>query len=66
MTIKINDETYLDTKEAMKRLSVSRPTLDTLVSDGRLKRYTQGIRKSHYYKEVELDKLLEMREEGKE
>jgi excisionase family DNA binding protein len=63
MTIQINGDTYLDTKEAMDYLGVSRPTLDALVDDGRLKRYKQGIRRLNYYKQADLNKLLEMRED---
>lgn len=63
MPTEINKETYLNTSEAMSHLGVSRPTLEALVSDGRLKRYKQGIRKTHYYKLADLDRLLELRED---
>ena len=63
MPIEINGETYLNTSEAMGRLGVSRPTFDNLVKEGRLKRYRQGIRQVAYYKQSDLDKLLEMRED---
>lgn len=59
----INNEIYLNTSEAMSHLGVSRPTLESLVSDKRLTRYKQGIRKTHYYKLSDLDKLLELRED---
>lgn len=63
MPTKINGEQYLNTSEALGKLGVSRPTLEALVTDGRLKRYRQGIRKTHYYKEADLNKLLELRED---
>lgn len=63
MPTEINGETYLNTAEAMTYLKVSRPTIDALVSDGRLKRYKQGIRKTHYYKQADLSGLLELRED---
>jgi predicted DNA-binding transcriptional regulator AlpA len=63
MSININGETYLNTSEAMGKLGVSRPTFDSLVKNGQLKRYQQGIRKIAYYKLSELEGLLEMREE---
>jgi excisionase family DNA binding protein len=64
MPIDVNGETFLNTKEAMKKLGVSRPTFDNLVKSGRLKRYRQGVRQLPYYKESDLDNLLRMREEG--
>ncbi len=63
MPIQINNETYLNTSEAMKHLGVSRTTLDSLVSSSRLTRYKQGIRKAHYYKQADLDKLLELKQD---
>lgn len=63
MPIQINNETYLNTNEATTYLGVSRPTLDSLVSSGRLTRYKQGIRKTHYYKQSDLARLLELRED---
>jgi predicted DNA-binding transcriptional regulator AlpA len=62
MPIEMNGETYLNTSEAMGRLGVSRPTFDNLVKTGQLKRYRQGIRQTAYYKQSDIDRLLEMRE----
>ena len=64
MPIQIGDETYLSTPEACERLSVSRETLNNHVKSGRLRRYKQGVRRTSYYKQSEIDKLLEFREES--
>jgi len=66
MPIQIDGETYLNTSEAMGRLGVSRPTFDRIVKEGRLKRYRQGIRQVAYYKQSDVDRLLEMREDENE
>ena len=63
MPVEFNGATYLSTSEAMSHLSVSRTTLDELVKNGRLKRYKQGIRRANYFKQADLDKLLEFRED---
>lgn len=63
MPVQINGETYLTTSEAMGKLGVSRPTFDALVKSGRLTRYKQGIRQTHYYKLSDLDRLLEVTED---
>jgi predicted DNA-binding transcriptional regulator AlpA len=62
MPIEVNGETYLNTSEAMGRLGVSRPTFDNLVKTGQLRKYRQGIRQAAYYKQSDIDRLLEMRE----
>jgi predicted DNA-binding transcriptional regulator AlpA len=62
MPIEVNGETYLNTAEATGKLGVSRPTFDNLVKTGQLKKYQQGVRRISYYKQSELDRLLEMRE----
>lgn len=64
MPITISGETYLNTAEAMGRLGISRPTFDRLVKEGRLRKYTQGIRRTTYYKESEVLDLLRMRSNG--
>lgn len=61
MTIEINGETYLNTAEAMVKLGVSRPTFDALVKSGQLTKYRQGIRQVAYYRQSDLNALLEMR-----
>lgn len=63
MSIMKDGETYLNTAEAAAYLGVSRATVDAMVQDGRLRRYKQGIRKANYYKQSDLDKLLEIRED---
>lgn len=65
MPIQIDGEVFLNTVEAMQHLGVSRPTLDGLVADGKLKRFKQGIRKLYYFKQSDLDKILSMREDDK-
>ncbi len=61
MPIQVKGVTYLNTSEAMGRLGVSRPTFDKLVKDGRLPQYRQGIRNLPYYRESDVNELLEMR-----
>lgn len=63
MPIDVNGETYLNTSEAMNFLGVSRTTLDAMVSDGRVRRYKQGVRRLNYFKQSELARLLEFRED---
>lgn len=65
MPIEINGETYLNTSEAMGRLGVSRPKFDSLVKEGQLRRYRQGVRQVAYYKLSDLERLLEMREDDR-
>ncbi len=65
MPIQVKGETYLNTSEAQGRLGISRPTFDNLVKQGQLKRYRQGVRQLPYYKEVDVNRLLEMREAEK-
>ena len=63
MPIQFEDEMYLNTKEACKHLSVSRETLNNYVNGGRIARHKRGIGRTSYYKQVDLDKLLEIRKE---
>lgn len=63
MPIQINDESYLTTSEACEHLQVTRETLNNYVRSGRLRRYKQGVRRTSYYKQSDLDRLLEFREE---
>lgn len=63
MPVQIGDEIYLNTTEACERLGVTRETLNNYVKSGRLQRYKQGVRRTSYYKQAELDKLLEFRKE---
>lgn len=58
----INNETYYSTREAMDYLGISRPTLDSLVDSGTLRRFKQGIRRTIYYRKADLDQILEVRE----
>jgi excisionase family DNA binding protein len=62
----INGESYLTSLEATERLQVSRQTLENLVKDGTLKKYRQGIRRTIYFKESEVESLLEIKEVDKE
>jgi excisionase family DNA binding protein len=66
MPIQIRGETYLNTSEAMGRLGVSRPTFDNLVKAGQLTKYRQGVRQVAYYRQSDVDALLEMREANDE
>jgi len=62
MPTNINGEMYLTSLEATERLQVSRQTLENLVSEGKLKKYRQGIRRTIFFKESEVVKLLEVKE----
>jgi excisionase family DNA binding protein len=64
MPIEVKGETYLNAKEASSYLGVSRETLNNYVNAKRIKRYKQGIGRTAYYKQTELDRLLEMREDS--
>ena len=63
-----NNETYLNTEEARKFLRVSRQTINNLVREGRLQQYKQGITRTVYYKQTELEALTDIRpvEHGEE
>ena len=62
MSIEINGETYLDAKETCQRLSISRETLNALVNQKKLGKYKQGIRRNVFYKESDVNRLLEIRQ----
>ncbi len=66
MPVVIDGETYLNTSEACEHLGVSRETLNNYVNAGRLHRYKRGIGRTAYYKQSDLDRLLEMRREDHE
>jgi len=66
MPVEIDGGTYLSTSEACKYLGVSRETLNNYVKAGRLHRYKRGIGRAAYYKQSDLDRLLEMRRENDE
>jgi len=57
---------YLNTTEACGYLGISRETLNNYVNAGRLHRYKRGIGRAAYYRQSDLDRLLEMRREDYE
>lgn len=61
MPVKINEEIYLTVNETRDRLGVSRQTVENLVIEGRLTKYRQGIRRTVYFKQTDVEKLLEIR-----
>ena len=61
MTIVKDGETYLSTEEACDFLGVTRQTLSRYVRDGRLQQYRQGITRTIYYKQTELQSLADIR-----
>ncbi len=66
MPIELKGETYLNTSEACTHLGISRETLNNYVNAGRIKRYKQGIGRTSYYKLLDLNRLLELREDTSE
>lgn len=66
MSIQKDGEKYLNTSEAATYLGVSRTTIDAMIKDGRLVRYIQGVRRANYFKQIDLDRLLELRQGGSE
>lgn len=64
MPLEIKGVTYLDTTETTQKLGVSRVTLNAMVKDGRIAQYKQGVRRIPYYKLADVERLLEMRQQG--
>lgn len=61
MPITIRGETYLDTSETCQRLGISRATLVRYFNEGRVRKYRQGIARTVYYKETDVDRLAGFR-----
>lgn len=61
MTMIKNNETYLNTEEACEFLGVTRQTINRLVREGRLQQYKQGLYRTVYYKQTELQALTDIR-----
>ena len=56
-----DDEDFLTSEEAAKRLNVSSRTLERYVRDGLLKKYRRRIGREVYYKRSEVEDLLRIR-----
>lgn len=56
-----DDEDFLTSEEAAKRLSVSSRTIERYVKDGLLKKYRRRIGREVYYKRSEVEDLLRIR-----
>jgi excisionase family DNA binding protein len=56
-----DDEDFLTSEEACKRLNVSSRTLERYVRDGLLKKYRRRIGREVYYKRSEVEDLLRIR-----
>lgn len=56
-----DDEDFLTSEEACKRLNVSSRTLQRYVKDGLLKKYRRRIGREVYYKRPEVEDLLRIR-----
>lgn len=59
-----NGEAYLTVKEACKRLGISRQALDGYVERGRLKKYRRVLANRVFFKQSEIDALLEIKPES--
>lgn len=53
-----DDEDFLTSEEAAKRLNVSSRTLERYVRDGLLRKYRRRIGREVYYKRSEVEDLL--------
>jgi len=60
MPIIRDNETYLTTQEACNFLEVSRQTINRLVREGRLHQHKQGITRTVYYRQAELEKIRQI------
>jgi excisionase family DNA binding protein len=56
-----DDEDFLTSEEARKRLNVSSRTLERYVRDGLLKKYRRRIGREVFYKRSEVEDLLRIR-----
>lgn len=56
-----NNVVYLSTDEACQFLGVTRQTVNRLVREKRLHQYKQGISRTIYYKQSELETLTDIR-----
>jgi excisionase family DNA binding protein len=56
-----DDEGFLTSEEASKRLNVSSRTLERYVKGGLLKKYRRRIGREVYYKRSEVEDLLRIR-----
>ena len=56
-----DDEDFLTSEEAGKRLNVSSRTLERYVKDGLLKKYRRKVGREVYYKRSEVEDLLRIR-----
>lgn len=62
MPIIRDNETYLTTQEACNFLGVSRQTINRLVREGRLHQNKQGITRTVYYRQSELERIAEIQQ----
>jgi excisionase family DNA binding protein len=58
---KRNDEEFLTSEEASKRLNVSSRTIERYVRDGLLKKYRRRIGREVFYKRSQVEDLLRIR-----
>lgn len=54
-------EVYLTVKEACQRLGISRQALDGYVERGQLTKYRRTLARRVFFKEPEINRLLELR-----
>lgn len=67
MTLELDGETYLNTKEACDLLGgITRQTLDRYVNNGLIRRYRQGLARTAYYKQEDVTELHRKRHEIRE
>ena len=61
MVTRQDDEDFMTSEEACKRLSVSPRTLERYVRNGLLKKYRRKIGREVFYKRSEVEDLLRIR-----
>lgn len=60
MTIIKDGKKYLTTQEACTFLGVSRQTINRLVNEKKLHQYKQGVTRTVYYEQSELERIAEI------
>lgn len=59
MPVDIDNETYYSVKEALAYLGIARDTLYRRVNEGRLRKYTYGVKNRVYFRLTDLKALKE-------
>jgi excisionase family DNA binding protein len=60
MPMEMNNETYYSVNEACEYLGIARDTLYRRIKEGRLQKYTYGLKNRVYFRLADLDALKEL------